>query len=131
MKLPIEVRLEIYELVFQDTISDMSCFKTPKEEEKLKKSEVRLASRYKTKLCRRTFAMFHVNYAMRTEGLGVCYRLLMASIHSIEFDERFRPSACGRVQKFRKTQGHRSGRQARTKEEDRVLMHLYTLRVQR
>jgi len=124
MRLPKELRLVVYELVFQDHVDDLY-IPNPAQLENIDRPA--LASPYRVATCHKTFTM---NRAMRQESFDVCYRLLMISIRSIHADQDFRPVNDPKLLRERRKARVR-GHETRAEVEDRIRMNLYSLRVQR
>jgi hypothetical protein len=126
MRLPKELRLAVYELVFQRHIDEVH----PQDLSGLEDMDTPwLASSYRIATCRKTFTMFHVNRIMRKESFDVCYRLLVNSIESIHEVQDFRPINDPKLVRARR-KTRIQARETRLEIEHRIQMSLYTLCVQ-
>jgi hypothetical protein len=92
MRLPKELRLEIYEIVFQAYI-DRVDFIDPAELQRLSLSPMpTLSHQAKSAMRRWTLSMFHVNRAIRKESSDACYLLLGKSMISTSQQRYFPPA---------------------------------------
>jgi hypothetical protein len=127
MRLPKELRLAVYELVFEGHIDEVH----PQDPSELEDMDTPwLASSYRIATCQKTFTMFHVSRIMRKESFDVCYRLLMTSIESIHEVQDFRPINDPKLVRARR-KARIQGRETQLEIEHRIQMNLYALRVQR